>query len=435
LIGSALLLIGLGFLHDAFDIARALEAGRVPPLFDMLLLPLHPGGGKNALEVITTAPLLYIFWGVLALFTARGVTQRRRWSYGALPLVGLFLLLVLLAAQLPATDTLTTFPPNSYGTYQLIAIVIQPIFAVYVQTTFLWGLWAIGVALMTYGALRGHLWGGIGLAALAGGWVLLVLFGGVTGSMAIFAALNAALVAYALRPAWEAMETDRFPLFRPITTPTVAQPTATPSTPNTVTTEALPNLDMATAVIHPIQAGYTTAEIARLHAEDRAVAATQVDVRLSADEIARLQAEDRGEDENVIHTAPKLPVIKLNTGALRSQEPAPTVNFQPTNDTSETKPLPIKLNLSGATTPPKTEENTQPAPPIKLSLGTTPPPKTDENAKPTLPIKLGLGTTTPPQVEETTKTAPPKLDLSGLRTQPPKPSEPSAATDDETHEE
>ncbi len=187
-----LLMVG-GFAADLFESNLAARTGLTPPLEQVLRVVLHPGPQTTLLEIISTAPVLWMVWGFGMLLALRSAGQRKIWGYVVSVGLALIFALALLIAQMPDSAE---------------AVAAAPTLSI--QVNFFWLLWALALVATLSGVLYRQLWSGIALVGLIVGWFVIVLFGGIAGSYAVLAATHAALVLYALRPEWAKMEPNRF---------------------------------------------------------------------------------------------------------------------------------------------------------------------------------------------------------------------------------
>ena len=75
------------------------------------------------------------------------------------------------------------------------------------QTIVTWGIWAIAVGILTFGALRRKLWSGLGLIVMIVAWFVIALFLNEIGdSLTAMAILHAPLIVYAIRFDWDSFE-------------------------------------------------------------------------------------------------------------------------------------------------------------------------------------------------------------------------------------
>ncbi len=158
--------------------------------------------------------LLWVVWGILSFITAFAAWNWRRW--GALGVVVLYALLPLggLALDLRV------------GMDYVRAGESVPLFTASVGSL----VFAILLGLFAYGALRKHLWGGLGIAVLLVAWFFGALFFNLNTSFFLLGSLHLALVSYALSTVWQHFAT----------------PAATPTEEKAATVTLKPALSMAT---------------------------------------------------------------------------------------------------------------------------------------------------------------------------------------------
>jgi len=201
IVASLLLIVG-GAAADIF------ESG-FPPLQQMVMITLHPGPQATLLEIIATAPLLWMLWGFGMVLSLRSAGQRKVWGYGSSVGLSLIFAFAILLSRLPIPlDNAAVAVDNSSRLLGLDWTGGIP--ALTIRVAFLWGLWGLGLLAMLSGVRYRQLWSGIALVSMIIGWFVIVLFGGVPGSYAILAATHAGLVIYALQSEWDKMEPDRF---------------------------------------------------------------------------------------------------------------------------------------------------------------------------------------------------------------------------------
>ncbi len=404
LAGAGVVLAG-GFLFDVYDMLLALDAGKIPPLFQMWSIPLHPGGNSSLMAMLNTAPALWLAWAIILVFSIRAVTQRRRWGFVSLPIAVAILAVALVLLWNPAS----TQPEAAVGSssFVLATIITTPSIVFYSQATFLWGLWAVLLGICTWGAYRRLMWGGIGLIGLLLGWLAMVLFAGIPGSMAVLAATHVALLAYALRPDWAQMEAGRWQMAT----------AASASQPEARETLEMPIADMMT---RPIQ--YPDQETRSALSFDPALLETRFDFienlpgakhvpteKLPAAAQKTLPSVQPTALEPLnLDTAPvRPPTVKLDMRDMEAPERAATeidIASQIADQLPKPVIAPMQLDAGQLQTPPNTEAPKKPLPQIRVNTDRM---RTDANApKTSAPAKPSI-----------------KLNTTGLRSQPMRPKE------------
>ncbi len=318
-------------------------------------------------------------WAFVTFIAALATWRRTRWGANLLIGSALFLLAggfvfdvgssLLMATVYDRSPPLLETLPLTPGGFALTALQF-------------WTVWALLLALATWGAQRRHLWGGIGLVALLIGWFGVAIFTGVPGSVTILALTSSALVLYALAPTYDTMEPDRFrwPLVglqmdaetAPESAPAVPAPAATLAaisgkTVNLSTEKAAPNRtrrmdNMQTVTDAPSVPAPDSAADTPDNPPESAVlpdVATRLDaadripdtVKLDTDTVKSGQADKPGKSpaDNVPET------VKLDTSAIQSSTDSPSsgdslpdVNTQvfPAVDDSAIDTPAIKLDTS-----------------------------------------------------------------------------------------
>ncbi len=144
-----------------------------------------------------------LWWGIgwsasgFALFVAALATWRwARWGAHAL-----LLLSVLFVAGGVLFDLHNAW---QYAAVRRFPPLFEP------RTLLLWGAWTVVLGIAAWGALRRALWGGVSLVVLLIGWYVATLFGLLFASVTVLAVTQLALMAFALAPAWQQMETGRW---------------------------------------------------------------------------------------------------------------------------------------------------------------------------------------------------------------------------------
>ena len=258
-------------------------------------------------EVNRVWELSWSFWAFVTFVLALATFRWAKWGAQGLLISGLLLLFGSVAF-----DIVTMYQQALNGTYpilldsvpQLSALMEQVGIDVDISEYHFWAVWSLILAIFVWGAQRRLLWGGIGLVALVVGWLVLFVASSLQGSVAVFAATNIALVAYALQGKYDLMEVGRLHLPFGLSTP--LEPA--PNVPTTIVNHDFP---LAPVPATQILAGMTSEETIN----------DKMQTKLPSTEAAYDIDYDEAIDTNDLDT---IAPININTEDLYTQFPRET---------------------------------------------------------------------------------------------------------------
>lgn len=166
-------------------------------------------------EVNRIWELSWSFWAFVTFVLALAAFRWAKWGAQGLLISGMLLLVGGIAF-----DGVAMYQQAVNGIYpvlldsvpQIDALVARLGITIDINEYHFWGVWLLILAIFVWGAQRRLLWGGIGIVALVIAWLVVFIATPLQGSVAVFAASNVALVAFALQAKYPLMESARLNL-------------------------------------------------------------------------------------------------------------------------------------------------------------------------------------------------------------------------------